>query len=389
MLTKRQLLATAAAGLVSSSAKAAFHMHGSAGVALGGMTLVDNVLVVYNTNSSDSIAVKNYYLANRPGMTNVSTLGITCATTEIILTANLISDIRAPIVSWLQGSPKTILYIIMCRGIPSRQDTGTVNNPGVDLMISNAFSDLGIRTGSTYFSAGIFTSTNLYNTTYDPVTYAGTTALVTRMDMGSLAATQAYIDKLKTVGNAMASPNVLISAANASLGGTNYYLDGAFNGGNSNIDADHTNLVNVGVPGGRIIYVGNAGPHISSGVDVTGYETIGTNAGMSSTYPTDGSVVFSGKSGWWVIKTIESYNGQQGSSQGNFEKFFNPSAWGGTNASNGPVGAVVHVEEPGSTGVESTAYLANWEAGRIFAETAWGSRVSSYFMAVGDPLVKR
>src|SRR5580692_10383835 len=58
-----------------------------------------------------------------------------------------------------------------------------------------------------------------------PATYPGTTFLVTRLDMGSLAATRAYINKLKRVSNAMSAPNVVVSAQNAGLGGTNYLLD--------------------------------------------------------------------------------------------------------------------------------------------------------------------
>jgi hypothetical protein len=34
-------------------------------------------------------------------------------------------------------------------------------------------------------------------------------------------------------------------------------------------------------------------------------------------------------------------------------------------------------------------YMCNWEAGLLFSECAWSSRRTKYFMAVGDPLVKR
>jgi hypothetical protein len=64
-------------------------------------------------------------------------------------------------------------------------------------------------------------------------------------------------------------------------------------------------------------------------------------------------------------------------------------AFGGTNYSNTPVGAVCHVEEPLLTGVNSSAYLLDWEQGFVFAEAAWDSSQTPFFMAVGDPLVTR
>jgi len=75
---------------------------------------------------------------------------------------------------------------------------------------------------------------------------------------------------------------------------------------------------------------------------------------------------------------------------GNFIQWFSSNAFGGTNYSNTPVGAVTHVEEPFSPGVEnSQIYFGLWAAGKNFAICAWNSRRTPYFQAVGDPFVRR
>jgi hypothetical protein len=146
------------------------------------------------------------------------------------------------------------------------------------------------------------------------------------------------------------------------------------------------------VPLERRLYIfGIAGvnAHLTGGADVTGYECWGANGGMSPDYPTDRSIFFTGKSNWYLIKTIESYNGILGSSHGTFEKWFSPTTAGGWQYSRTPVGMACHTDEPSLGGVEGSMYMCNWEAGLLFSECAWSSRKTKYFMAVGDPLVKR
>jgi len=88
--------------------------------------------------------------------------------------------------------------------------------------------------------------------------------------------------------------------------------------------------------------------------------------------------------------TLESFNGQRcDPGQGTFLKWFSPIAFGGTNYSNTPVGAVTHVLEPDLAGVnDSYTYFGLWAAGKDFAICAWNSRMTPYFQAVGDPFVK-
>src|SRR5271169_2619294 len=91
-------------------------------------------------------------------------------------------------------------------------------------------------------------------------------------------------------------------------------------------------------------------------------------------------------SSWWIIETIESFNGQRVpySLQGNFIQWFSSIAFGGTNYSNTPVGAVTHTEEPGSPEAceNSAIYFGLWAAGKNFAICAWNSRQTPYFQAV-------
>ena len=98
-----------------------------------------------------------------------------------------------------------------------------------------------------------------------------------------------------------------------------------------------------------------------------------------------------GNSGWWIIETVESFNGQPcGGGMSNFYMWFSTSAFGGANYSNTPVGAVTYVDEPGRPGVnDASLYFGLWEAGKNFGICAWYSARTSSFQAVGDPFVAK
>ena len=132
-------------------------------------------------------------------------------------------------------------------------------------------------------------------------------------------------------------------------------------------------------------------PHSTSKTNVGGYICWGAHSSLGGSYPTNGAVAWSGSSGWWIIETIESFNGIRGGyGQGNFTQWFSANAFGGTNYSNTPVGAVSHTEEPSLGGVEDSAtYFGLWSAGKYFAISAWNSKQTPYFQAVGDPFVTR
>src|SRR5665811_1656968 len=79
---------------------------------------------------------------------------------------------------------------------------------------------------------------------------------------------------------------------------------------------------------------------------------------------TVGYVQLSGNSGWWIIETVESYNGHRYQDDfGNFTKWFSQNAFGGTNYSNTPIGAVSSVDEPDTLGASNPQiYFGLWAA---------------------------
>jgi len=151
----------------------------------------------------------------------------------------------------------------------------------------------------------------------------------------------------------------------------------------------------VGVITTNIVCVAHqALPHLTNATNVAGYISWGSHSGLGSQYArTNGTVKWSGTNRWWIIQTIESYNGQRNTvstGQGNFVQWYASDAFGGTNYANTPVGAVTHVEEPQLIFVNNASvYFGLWAGGKNFAIAAWNSRRTPYFQAVGDPLVSR
>jgi hypothetical protein len=134
----------------------------------------------------------------------------------------------------------------------------------------------------------------------------------------------------------------------------------------------------------------NLTPHIRTGVNVAGYLCHGVHSALGSIYAINTNyVAWSGRSGWWIIETIESHNGWWYPEHGNFIRWFSAGAFGGTGYANTPVGAVSHTDEPGEGANKPEVYFGLWEAGKNFAVCAWTSRVTPHFQAVGDPLVAK
>jgi len=358
-----------------------------------------HVLLLYNTNVADSETCKNYYLANRPGMASANVLGLNCTTTgedgfESITEANFITDIRTPLLNWIatNASTKTVRYIILMYGMPSRTGTGGGFNTqykGVQYLITSAMRDSGTRTGSLYQSA-----INPF-TVYE---YQGETALVTSLNMGTLADAQAYIDKLATMYAAMTTPDIVISASDvAGHGGDTYYFDDY--GAIYNVQTCGSACTNVLTenPSANTLYAGKSGytspvpdqySHIYTASDVIGYMSWGYNGGLGGSYANDGTVTFSGDSDWYVITTVESWNGRRSTGQGNMVDWFSSNAFGGTGYSNTPAFALTHVEEPYLSGVATLSFRI-WERGWKSAEVAWATRRTDKMQAIGDPLIKK
>jgi hypothetical protein len=286
---------------------------------------------------------------------------------------------------------------------PRHDDTTWSNNPpNIALIKSWVTNDYNADPDNPYGSI----SYHLHHS------YPGWQPFVNNLNAGTLADCEAYVDKLANIGTNYSPGKLIISASAGGYGNTNYVLDGIRFGGptpyedysiNGFVVAAATNgLLAAGVPSSSILFsdwlevvsnnVLQTLPHPTGMTNVAGYVTWGVHSSLGPAYATSGAVRWYGNSGWWIIETVESFNGQraQNSEQGNFIKWFSPTAFGGSNYSNTPIGAVSHVEEPTVFGVSSSSpYFGLWAGAKNFAIAAWNSRNTAFFQAAGDPLTTK
>ena len=102
--------------------------------------------------------------------------------------------------------------------------------------------------------------------------------------------------------------------------------------------------------------------HLTNGINVSGYFSWGYHSALGDFYATNGNVRFTGNSSWYLLETVESFNGQRvyDPRQFNGNKFiwwFVPYAFGGSSYSCTPVCAVSHTDEPYIPGVNDNATL--------------------------------
>ncbi len=349
-----------------------------------------DLLLIFNTTSTNSIVVKDYYLVQRPMVSGANTLGFSCATNEVISTADFTNQILASYRTWLTNNPtKRPQYLILFPDLPTRI-WGDTNNP---FTYSNSVA-FELHSGA-----------------------PGIPPFVTSINMGFDNLTNdciAYINKLRDFGTNYSAGKLFISAG--TYGNTNYIVDnvrhgsgyspsfavwgtyvfsstnGLFEAGVSPLEINYLTGIETretNVMGGWIYH---DLPHITNAVNVAGYISWGSHSSLGNEYPRVGPirVKWTGNSSWWIIETIESYNGIRHPGQGNFTQWFSQDAFGGTNYSNTPVGAVTHTDEPGLDGVNDSHLLFGlWAQGKSFAISGWNSRVTPRFQAVGDPFTTK
>ena len=358
-----------------------------------------DLLLIYNTNSTDSATVLNYYLAHRPMVNGANVLGISCpgipvtnsgtvsyagitnTVYETVTSSNFTNQVLTPVQAWLNSNPtKRPQYVVLFLDVPSRIDdtaTAAAYYPFYD----------GIEESSLSFRLA--------------TTVPGWNPFITHINMNGTNDCVGYINKLAIMG-ANSPGKLIISASASGYGNTNYYFDDSrpgFGTPNQNnycyLAASNVLYVN---PTASVIYSntpynGILAGHITNGVNIAGYMSWGNHGyygDTNGTYAINGTIVFNGSSTWWVIETIESYNGQRYRiGQGKFIEWFSSNAFGGTNYSNTPAGAVTHVYEPGLGLQNGPSYFGLWHGGKNFAICAWNSRVTTYFQAVGDPLISK
>lgn len=342
-----------------------------------------DLLLIYNTNSADSVFVKDYYLAHRPMAGNANVLGIDCPTNEVIDDITFTNQMLAPYLDWLSQNPtRRPQYMVLFLDVPSRVHNTNGQN----------FSSASMR---------LYSSPSAFR------------PFVTHINMNGTNDCIGYINKLAYIGTNYSPGKLLISASAGGYGNTNYVLDGIRKGGEewqpyfedfareSNVvSSARAGLIAAGLPTNHIWFYDGievlsngffyALPHPTGHPNLAGYFCWGYHSSLMATYATNGVVQWSGNSGWWIIETIESFNGWRQSDHGNFIRWFAPNAFGGAFYTNTPVGAVTHVWEPGLGGINNPfSYFGLWASRKGFAIAAWNSRNTPFFQAVGDPLVTR
>jgi hypothetical protein len=325
-----------------------------------------DLLIVYNSNpgSTNSLFVKDYYLAHRPMANNANVLGVNCPIGDFIGTNDFHNQLDGGVISWRYANPtKHPEYVILLLDVPSRITDGSY--PDFYGSVSFALRD------------------------HTP----GIKPFITHINMGGTNDCRAYVDKLEFIGTNYSPGSLVLSASGSSYGNTMYLVDDSAGlaGESAVVTNAITGLLQYGALPGNIYAAFRGQPLITQATNVAGYISWGIYAGLGPDYATDGSIRFVGNSGWYIIETIESFNGlREVQFQGTFVKWYAANAFGGSGHSNTPVGAVSHTSEPSTGGVNNSAeYFGLWQSGRKFGAVAWISSRIPAFQAVGDPLVRK
>jgi hypothetical protein len=343
-----------------------------------------DLLLIYNTNSTDSWNVCQYYRTNRPMISPANVLGIGCTTNETISPTDYTNVIAAQVQTWLTNNPtERPSYIILFPNIPSRVNT-----------------DLGPPYNESQKWPSVQYQLNQWcATNWNP--------FMTSINMNGAGGTNdciAYINKLTNIGAIYSPGKLIIGASAAGYGNTNWNFDDtnpnglptygylameAVLGANSNASVIYTNVTTA--PG-----IGTLAGHITRATNVAGFFSWGLHGYYGDTnefYATNTTIQFSGRSTWYIIETGESFNGMRSptsSGQGSFLQWFASNAFFGQNYSNTPCAAVSNTDEPGGSSILSAeAYFGLWASGRTFSYCAWNSTLTPYFQAVGDPFLKQ
>jgi hypothetical protein len=330
-------------------------------------TASGNVLVVYNSNSSESDALKNYYTGTRPMFGQVNILGADTPETESFTSyAQYVSGLQNPVNSFVTGSGKSVRYIVLLHGIPTRISSDP-------RLISTCWAlSTGLRQNSDLGYSGIF-----YGKTGEfilDIYRPEQSALVTFITADSYGACSGYIARIS-----QGQTGLFLTGESSNFYCDDYHVNGV----NSAIPNNARSLSGAGVTGEKNIY--SLSSHIYSGSDVAGYLSWGTNGGLPKNY--HDIISWTGHN-WYVIGTSESFNGQRSSAQNSFTGWFGRTAFGGTNYENCPVGAMCHTEEPGGPNFGDD-FLKAWNSGIPFARCAWGNNRQNkqMTMIIGDPFV--
>lgn len=215
-----------------------------------------------------------------------------------------------------------------------------------------------------------------------------------------------YVNKLAQLGVVVPRYRALLSASRSGYSNDLICLDNARSPGSVPfIITAAIQLPLRGVPPAKLWYAASTQAHIVNATNVAGYVSWGGNSRpldppvlvYTNTWTTDGTVRFYGASRWWLIQSIESWNGVwvereplPQDTQGSYQRWFSAPAFGGSGYSATPIGGVEHVSEPTSSGMSlSEYYFGLWQFGRSLGVASWTSANTHFHAVTGDPLVSR
>lgn len=367
----------------------------------------ENIVIAWDSNNPDSVEIKDYILAQWTWLADAVLLPIdftgkiTGIEGESITQADFTSTI-APAFTALDDE---VRYPILCYGFPTRihENASLGADPtyqSVQMQLarlgaSGARYDAGIVSGA----MGSWVGTFVDDARYIPSTwgdYPGTRLLPSHIAMPTVAATKAYIDKIRA---AHPGGSQITVYGNQRYGGKYHFDDNRANGTaapfidyrpfphaiyyreellDENPDADVT------------YYEDDTDLVMQSATNVKGLQTWGSHSDdipdpMSQGDWTDGSadaLSISTLSSWWLFSSEVSWNGRRGSASMNA---FLSTAFGGTNYANTPVGFPSSVEEQYVDGAPYKRLFKHWERGDTGIEAGWKNRTNIHFTYHGYP----
>ena len=342
-----------------------------------------DLLVIYNSNFTGSVQMKDYYLAHRPRVGNANVLGVGLDNTQQeILANNLYPTVFYPAVSnWFRANPaKPPAWILLMYGVPTRPANFQVVTEGSSLQ-----NDLRKSLGAHFGRRPWVSALNFYRTND----------------------CRAYVDKLENVGTNNPMNRVILSADKAGIARDTYVVDNvrtnipAF-AGDSTVSTAKTALLNQGVASTSILYrdnIANGDLPVASATNIFNYLSWGVyNSGLGNDWSTNSNVKFYANSQWFVAEAIESFNGQWSpiAGQRSYRDWFSQYAFGGTNWDKTPVAATSTVGEPTTAGVaQPNVWLPLWSAGKTAAQSIWNAQPNlpayqhKFVQVTGDPLVRK
>jgi len=345
-----------------------------------------DLLLIYNTNSLNSSNVCQYYLTHRPMVSNANVLGIDCTTNSVIGPLDYTNVFLQQVNIWLSNNPtKRPLYVVLCQDLPQEVSIYTnvetsIGDPSVQYQL-HYWADQEWHPFVTAINMNGTSGTNYFSSD-------GTNDCI------------AYIDKLVSMASNNPPGTLFISGTAAGYSNINWYIDESGSGENPYADSAAHAITNAdptatvfGTAGTNLFGLPN---HSTHDTNVAGYYTCGSDCTFDVNMFVNTNVQFFGYSGWFIITTLDSFDGQRRSGQASFLTWFASNSFGGTNYSNTPIGAATTVEEPFSSGkVAPDVYYGDWAAGKPFAIAVWAAHAKGYgnpgyyFQAVGDPFAKK